>query len=196
MWRLSCWTKRASIINVCLTQRLFSAIIKNLMEKSHWTREMMPSGSNTEIGHHCTTLLFTIHVSQCVLHSFEVGHTYALRTANLITEVRDLRHSSCLVSLYWWVRIKRGEWKVKWGRGKEASFLQTSGGGWCRGAAEVNSYYGWSLVAETSQAITHLRRVTHTPRKKDPQRGRDNKATFATYCKILISHSHYTVQNV
>ena len=26
------------------------------MEKSHWTREMLPSGTNTEISHPCTTI--------------------------------------------------------------------------------------------------------------------------------------------
>jgi len=53
MWR-SCWSKLLIIINVRLTQRLFSAIIQNHSKKSHWTRERLPSGSNTETRHHST----------------------------------------------------------------------------------------------------------------------------------------------
>ena len=35
-WRLSCLTKRVSIINSCLSQSLFSAIMQNPMEKTCW----------------------------------------------------------------------------------------------------------------------------------------------------------------
>lgn len=41
------------------------------------------------------------------------------------------------------------------------------------GLEEVNSYYGWSLVAETSQAITHVRRThTHWKTPEDAERDR------------------------
>ena len=60
MRRLFCWTKRIRIINVYLTQRSFFCNNPNHMEKSHWTREMLPSGSNTEIRHHCTTIYNSI----------------------------------------------------------------------------------------------------------------------------------------
>lgn len=58
---------------------------------------------------------------------------------------------------------------------------------WRAGLGEVNSYYGWSLVAETSEAITYVRR-TQTHERPRGHRGHEEGTTSYIcylYCKIL-----------
>ena len=54
------------------------------------------------------------------------------------------------------------------------------------GLAEVNSYYGWSLVAETSQCEEDTHPPTDPEDTREGTDERDDKATSATYRKILI----------
>ena len=74
LWKLSCWTKSVSIINLCLPQNLFPAIIQNPMEKSHWLfgegTRTMPTSEKT--CHTCSTPSANVSL---LIHFIKIANT-------------------------------------------------------------------------------------------------------------------------